>query len=129
MWGLALLQEHGLETGLDAHLIARCAPALPFGTARPVRVYIEERARNTQRAIGTTLSHEARALPPRKPYLKHLALPHKPYQMHLASPKNTLPEAPCFAPSTLPDATFLRLGCHVGGTAWHASETATIDSG
>ena len=39
-------------------LIPRCAPALPFGNAKPVPVYIEERAINTQRAIGTTLSHE-----------------------------------------------------------------------
>ena len=45
-------------------LIPRCAPALPFGNARPVPVYIEEAAINTQRAIGTTLSHEARRPPP-----------------------------------------------------------------
>ncbi len=44
-------------------LIPRCAPALPFGNARPVPVYIEEAAINTQRAIGTTLSHEARRPP------------------------------------------------------------------
>lgn len=43
---------------MDVHLIPRCAPALPFGNAKPVPVYIEERAINTQRAIGTTLSHE-----------------------------------------------------------------------
>lgn len=43
---------------MDMHLIPRCAPALPFGNAKPVPVYIEERAINTQRAIGTTLSHE-----------------------------------------------------------------------
>ena len=42
-------------------LIPRCAPALPFGNARPVPVYIEETAINTQRAIGTTLSHEVHA--------------------------------------------------------------------
>ena len=52
------LQDHGLETGLDITLIPRCAPALPFGTAKPVPVYIEAEAINTQRAIGTTLSHE-----------------------------------------------------------------------
>ncbi|CAL5227781.1 g10803 [Coccomyxa viridis] len=51
-------QDHGLEMGMDVHLIPRCAPALPFGNAKPVPVYIEERAINTQRAIGTTLSHE-----------------------------------------------------------------------
>ena len=43
---------------MDMQLIPRCAPALPFGNAKPVPVYIEERAINTQRAIGTTLSHE-----------------------------------------------------------------------
>ncbi len=43
---------------MDMHLIPRCAPALPFGNAKPVPVYIEEEAINTQRAIGTTLSHE-----------------------------------------------------------------------
>ncbi len=43
---------------MDVQLIPRCAPALPFGNAKPVPVYIEERAINTQRAIGTTLSHE-----------------------------------------------------------------------
>ena len=53
-------QDHGLETGLDMALIPRCAPALPFGNAKPVPVYIEAEALNTQRAIGTTLSHEAR---------------------------------------------------------------------
>ena len=52
------MQDHGLEMGMDVHLIPRCAPALPFGNAKPVPVYIEERAINTQRAIGTTLSHE-----------------------------------------------------------------------
>ena len=54
----AIVQDHGLETGLDMALIPRCAPALPFGNAKPVPVYIEERALNTHRAIGTTLSHE-----------------------------------------------------------------------
>ena len=58
---LPLLQDHGLDAGLDVQLIPRCAPALPFGNAKPVPVYIEERALNTQRAIGTTLSHEVRA--------------------------------------------------------------------
>ncbi|CAL8462475.1 g2008 [Coccomyxa elongata] len=53
-----MAQDHGLETGLDVTLIPRCAPALPFGNAKPVPVYIEAEAINTQRAIGTTLSHE-----------------------------------------------------------------------
>ena len=52
------VQDHGLENGLDITLIPRCAPALPFGNAKPVPVYIEAEAINTQRAIGTTLSHE-----------------------------------------------------------------------
>ena len=52
------MQDHGLETGMDMQLIPRCAPALPFGNAKPVPVYIEERAINTQRAIGTTPRHE-----------------------------------------------------------------------
>lgn len=54
------VQDHGLETGLDKTLIPRCAPALPFGNAKPVPVYIEAEAINTQRAIGTTLSHEVK---------------------------------------------------------------------
>ncbi|EIE24001.1 glutamate synthase, NADH-dependent [Coccomyxa subellipsoidea C-169] len=53
-----MAQDHGLENGLDITLIPRCAPALPFGNAKPVPVYIEAEAINTQRAIGTTLSHE-----------------------------------------------------------------------
>ena len=52
------MQDHGLRNGLDITLIPRCAPALPFGNAKPVPVYIEAEAINTQRAIGTTLSHE-----------------------------------------------------------------------
>ena len=60
---ICTLQDHGLETGLDMQLIPRCAPALPFGNAKPVPVYIEERAINTQRAIGTTLSHEVSSPP------------------------------------------------------------------
>ena len=60
--GIMREQDHGLETGMDMHLIPRCAPALPFGNAKPVPVYIEEEAINTQRAIGTTLSHEVPVL-------------------------------------------------------------------
>jgi hypothetical protein len=61
---LGLWQDHGLEAGLDIQLIPRCAPALPFGNTKPVPVYIEAEALNTQRAIGTTLSHEVmRQLP------------------------------------------------------------------
>ena len=54
----ATTQDHGLESGLDPDLIERCAPALPFAGEVPVPVYIEAEARNTHRAIGTTLSHE-----------------------------------------------------------------------
>ena len=61
-------QDHGLDAGLDVHLIPRCAPALPFGNAKPVPVYTEERALHTQRAIGTTLSHEVWPAP-EQPYL------------------------------------------------------------
>lgn len=60
--GIMREQDHGLETGMDMQLIPRCAPALPFGNAKPVPVYIEEEAINTQRAIGTTLSHEVPVL-------------------------------------------------------------------
>ena len=58
-------QDHGLETGLDAQLIAACAAALDpaksvaTGEAgEPQPVYIEAEVINTHRAVGATLSHE-----------------------------------------------------------------------
>jgi glutamate synthase (NADPH/NADH) len=51
-------QDHGLEEGLDGHLLELCAAALPAGggaPAGPVRVAAD--VRNTHRAVGTTLSH------------------------------------------------------------------------
>ena len=62
---------------MDMQLIPRCAPALPFGNAKPVPVYIEERAINTQRAIGTTLSHE---VPPSA--VTGLRIRHRPFEKH-----------------------------------------------
>ena len=51
-------QKHGLNTGLDVHLIPHCKPALPDngGSAEPV--YVEMEVQNVHRAVGTTLSHE-----------------------------------------------------------------------
>lgn len=57
-------QDHGLETGLDAQLIAACSAALdpvrlPSGEpGAPQPVYIEAEVINTHRAVGATLSHE-----------------------------------------------------------------------
>lgn len=49
------LQDHGLEAGLDIQLIPACAPAL---AEEPQPVYLEMGIVNTNRATGTTLSHE-----------------------------------------------------------------------
>ncbi|GIL79137.1 hypothetical protein Vretimale_16677 [Volvox reticuliferus] len=52
-------QDHGLDAGLDVHLVPLCKAALPDqpgGSAEPV--YIEMEVQNTHRAVGTTLSHE-----------------------------------------------------------------------
>ncbi|GLI65807.1 hypothetical protein VaNZ11_009430 [Volvox africanus] len=52
-------QDHGLDSGLDVHLVPLCKAALPDepdGSAEPV--YIEMEVQNTHRAVGTTLSHE-----------------------------------------------------------------------
>jgi glutamate synthase (NADH) len=53
-------QDHGLDEGLDMHLIPKCAPALPDQASgmAPKPVYIEAVVKNTNRATGTTLSHE-----------------------------------------------------------------------
>jgi glutamate synthase (NADPH/NADH) len=63
-------QDHGLETGLDVHLLRLCAPALPPFPANAPRagathdasdaepVYVEMAVQNTHRAVGATLSHE-----------------------------------------------------------------------
>lgn len=59
-------QDHGLETGLDAQLIAACsaaldpvkAPGSAGGPGVPQPVYIEAEVVNTHRAVGATLSHE-----------------------------------------------------------------------
>ena len=63
-----MAQDHGLETGLDAQLIAACSAALdpvkaPAGSGDvaggvPQPVYIEAEVINTHRAVGATLSHE-----------------------------------------------------------------------
>ncbi|KAJ8452700.1 hypothetical protein Cgig2_005036 [Carnegiea gigantea] len=47
-------QDHGLDMALDQDLIARCGPALE----KCLPVYIEMPIRNTNRAVGTMLSHE-----------------------------------------------------------------------
>ncbi|GFR49656.1 hypothetical protein Agub_g11798 [Astrephomene gubernaculifera] len=52
-------QDHGLDEGLDVHLVPLCKAALPDepnASAEPV--YIEMEVQNTHRAVGTTLSHE-----------------------------------------------------------------------
>ncbi|KXZ50144.1 hypothetical protein GPECTOR_17g780 [Gonium pectorale] len=52
-------QDHGLDAGLDVHLVSLCKAALPDerdASAEPV--YIEMEVQNTHRAVGTTLSHE-----------------------------------------------------------------------
>lgn len=56
----ACIQDHGLEAGLDIQLIPQCAPALPDDpkTQDPQPVYLEMPVLNTNRATGTTLSHE-----------------------------------------------------------------------
>ncbi|KAL0054356.1 hypothetical protein WJX82_007542 [Trebouxia sp. C0006] len=53
-------QDHGLEAGLDIQLIPQCASALPEDpkTHPPQPVYLEMPVVNTNRATGTTLSHE-----------------------------------------------------------------------
>jgi glutamate synthase (NADPH/NADH) len=63
-------QDHGLDTGLDVHLLRLCAPALPPISASAPRagathevtdaepVYVEMAVQNTHRAVGATLSHE-----------------------------------------------------------------------
>ena len=58
-------QDHGLETGLDVHLVPLCKAALPDceteGCGQEAEpVYIELEVQNTHRAVGTTLSHEVR---------------------------------------------------------------------
>ncbi len=47
------LQDHGLDRALDRELIERCIPAIEGG--EPVR--FEQALRNTQRTVGTMLSH------------------------------------------------------------------------
>lgn len=49
------MQDHGLEAGLDVQLIPACASAL---AEDPQPVYLEMPVVNTNRATGTTLSHE-----------------------------------------------------------------------
>ena len=49
-----LAQEHGLDAALDNKLIALARPALSSG--KPVK--IQEEIRNTNRVVGTMLSHE-----------------------------------------------------------------------
>jgi len=57
-------QDHGLDLSLDNDLIdmAQCAlapePVVPGEEAVPLPVYIERSVVNTNRAVGTTLSHE-----------------------------------------------------------------------
>lgn len=53
-------QDHGLDAGLDVHLIPQCTPALPANpkTEEWEPVYLETAVQNTHRAVGTTLSHE-----------------------------------------------------------------------
>lgn len=51
-------QDHGLDTGLDVHLIPHCRPALVEDGAEPEPVYVEMAVQNVHRAVGTTLSHE-----------------------------------------------------------------------
>lgn len=52
-------QDHGLETGLDIHLIPHCRAALPTKPGQEAEpVYVEMEVQNTHRAVGTTLSHE-----------------------------------------------------------------------
>ena len=58
-------QDHGLETGLDVHLVPLCKAALPDceseGCGQEAEpVYVELEVQNTHRAVGTTLSHEVR---------------------------------------------------------------------
>jgi glutamate synthase (NADPH/NADH) len=52
-------QDHGLDTGLDVHLVPACAAALPDAPgAAPRPVAVQMQVLNTHRAVGTTLSHE-----------------------------------------------------------------------
>eukprot|EP00798_Chlamydomonas_sp_ICE-L_P026060 gene26060-11762_t len=51
-------QDHGLEYGLDVHLIPQCKAALPDDGTEAEPVYVEMEVQNTHRAVGTTLSHE-----------------------------------------------------------------------
>jgi len=52
-------QDHGLEAGLDVHLIPLCKAALPDHAGHDAEpVYVEMEVQNTHRAVGTTLSHE-----------------------------------------------------------------------
>ncbi|KAG2492850.1 hypothetical protein HYH03_009004 [Edaphochlamys debaryana] len=52
-------QDHGLDAGLDVHLVPLCKAALPDGPNENYEpVYIEMEVQNTHRAVGTTLSHE-----------------------------------------------------------------------
>jgi len=52
-------QDHGLEAGLDVHLIPHCKAALPTKPGQEAEpVYVEMEVQNTHRAVGTTLSHE-----------------------------------------------------------------------
>lgn len=52
-------QDHGLDAGLDVHLIPHCRPALPDKKGEePEAVYVEMEVQNTHRAVATTLSHE-----------------------------------------------------------------------
>eukprot|EP00198_Chlamydomonas_reinhardtii_P003746 XP_001693082.1 glutamate synthase, NADH-dependent [Chlamydomonas reinhardtii] len=52
-------QDHGLDAGLDVHLVPLCKAALPDEpNAASEPVYIEMEVQNTHRAVGTTLSHE-----------------------------------------------------------------------
>ncbi|KAF5841354.1 hypothetical protein DUNSADRAFT_13222 [Dunaliella salina] len=51
-------QDHGLDTGLDVHLIPMCQSALVDKREDVEPVYLEMEVLNTHRAVGTTLSHE-----------------------------------------------------------------------
>jgi len=51
-------QDHGLDTGLDVHLIPMCRSALVGKREDVEPVYLEMEVQNTHRAVGTTLSHE-----------------------------------------------------------------------
>jgi len=72
------MQNHGLDSGLDVHLIPMCKAALPEDPVAtpPESVYLELEVLNTHRAVGTTLSHEimkrfgADGLPPDTVHLK-----------------------------------------------------------